>query len=158
MLPQQLPRENSMMRLTGAILMAAGFAIIPACKWTGDRLIAGAGARVNEVRATSGSAPTLEPSESWLESRLSRDWLARSTRIESGDSVIFYRGSAQRTAPESEPWLGTVVGEVMYLSPKFAIVVPAGSLTLRAGDQHKATGRTYLRFWSAPPPYGHLLP
>jgi hypothetical protein len=77
----------------------------------------------------------------FLESRLTREWLSKATRIESGDSVIYYRGSAVRSSPVNERWLGTVTGDVLFLSPKQSIVVPSGTLTLLAGDRFKVTGR-----------------
>ena len=76
-----------------------------------------------------------------LESRLSRDWLSTASHIRSGSHIVFYHGTAHRTegTPRS-PWLGTVTGDILALSPTNAIVCPSGTVTLDAANRISIKG------------------
>jgi hypothetical protein len=75
-----------------------------------------------------------------LESHLTNDWISAATRIQCGESAIYYRGAAQRDSAEDEAWTGTVHGDILFLSPQRAILIPSGTLTLTPGNHIKVVG------------------
>lgn len=84
--------------------------------------------------------PRIESKVPPLKSYLAEDWYSGATRLDSGDSSIFFYGTSVRTSPENGPWLGTVEGDILYVSPRQAIVVSAGKLTLSGGNSLKISG------------------
>jgi hypothetical protein len=84
--------------------------------------------------------PRIESKVPPLKSYLAEDWYSGATRLDSGDGSIFFYGTSQRTSPENEPWLGTVEGDILYVSPRQAILISAGKLTLTGGNSFKISG------------------
>jgi hypothetical protein len=57
--------------------------------------------------------------------------------------VIFYHGPAQRTSGGTEPWRGTVQGDILYVSKFTAMVIPDGTLTVGCKEALKVAGPHY---------------
>lgn len=81
-----------------------------------------------------------------LESHLSGEWLNGATRLESAAASIYYQGDAHGDSGEGEPWTGTVNGDILFLSPLRAMVIPGGSLTVGKNNSVTVTGpaRTFI--------------
>ena len=72
---------------------------------------------------------------------LSDKWIAAAElTLNTEYGMIYYHGSARRTSPVTEPWRGTVKGDILYASPHTAMVIPDGTLTVGHKDALKATG------------------
>jgi hypothetical protein len=96
-----------------------------------------------------------------LESHLATAWIAGATRLQAaGASAIYYRGSARRASPEGEPWTGTVEGDVLFLSPEKAVLLPKGTLTVGPGNTIRTVGphRTFLTPLGKDPQWIALIP
>jgi len=78
-----------------------------------------------------------------LESRLAPEWISAATRIQRGKSVIYYHGTAEQNSAEGEIWTGTVKGDILFLSPEHAVLIPSGTLTLAPGNRVKVTGSSH---------------
>jgi hypothetical protein len=61
-------------------------------------------------------------------------------RIQCGDSAIYYQGTAQRDSAGDESWAGAVHGDILFLSPQQAVLIPSGTLTLTRGNRIKVAG------------------
>ena len=94
-----------------------------------------------------------------LESHLTPKWISSATRIQAGDSVIYYRGTAQRASSEEDPWTGVVKGDILFLSRDRALLIPAGTLTLQAPNSIKVAGpsRTVVARPGESPPWRYLM-
>jgi hypothetical protein len=115
-------------------------------------------------KTTTAVVPREEPPRTALklpslESRLANDWSSGATRIDSRDGSIFFYGTSQRSSPEGGPWLGTVEGDILFVSPRQAVVIPSGKLTLGAGSSIKVSGphRTVVAEPGKPVPWQSLL-
>jgi hypothetical protein len=76
-----------------------------------------------------------------LASHLSDKWIiAAELTLNTEVGMIYYHGSAQRSSPVTEPWRGKVKGDILYVSPHTAMVIPSGTLTVGHKDALKATG------------------
>jgi hypothetical protein len=96
-----------------------------------------------------------------LESHLAAAWIGGATRLQAaGASAIYYHGTARRTSPEGEPWTGTIEGDVLFLSPEKAVLLPKGTLTVGAGNSIKTVGpnRTFLTPAGKDPQWIALIP
>jgi len=102
------------------------------------------------VLVAGGAAPAASTTTDGvpsLASHLSDKWLeASELTLNTEHGVIFYHGSAHRVSAVTEPWRGTVKGDILYLSAHQAVLVPSGTLTVGPKDALKITGphRTFL--------------
>jgi len=93
------------------------------------------------------------------ESRLSHDWLSSASCIRSGKFTVYYYGTARRTegAP-SRPWIGTITGDILVLSPTNAVACPSGTVLLGAGSRISIKGPHRTRITeTGKVPWKHLL-
>jgi hypothetical protein len=140
------------------VLAVVALCLLNACASERKTVIADEPASRNAEAERIDSSPPRMPKVPSLESRLSSEWLANATRIESGNRIVYFRGTAERASPADQPWLGTVKGNILLLSPSQSIVVPSGTLTLIEDEQLKWTGVSRSTLHTEPPPFRHLLP
>jgi len=95
-----------------------------------------------------------------LESHLSGEWLKAATRLQPAEAVIYYQGDARSDSGEGEPWTGTVNGDILFVSPQRAIVIPGGTLTVGKDNSVKVFGpaSTFTASSGENPSWRALLP
>jgi len=72
---------------------------------------------------------------------LSEKWVGASElTLNTLHGVVYYHGTAHRVSAETEPWTGTVKGDILYVSAHKAVLVPSGTLTVGAKDALQMTG------------------
>jgi hypothetical protein len=127
------PSELNMQKTQTAYLAFIGLVFVSGCE-TAPR----------ETTTTASSIERPQPPRCQLpslESHLEADWISKATRIQSGDSVVYYRGSAQRVSSVDEPWTGTVQGDILFLSPQRAVLIPSGTLRWKGATPSKFLDR-----------------
>ncbi len=66
-----------------------------------------------------------------LASRQSGAWRRTATCIQSGQYRIYYHGEARRdSVAKRNSWSGTVLGDILVISPQGYVLIPDGRLTL----------------------------
>ena len=126
--------------------MKTGFHIGAA--FAGLTLISGCASHSNPGPVLTAGLPTPRPPRPplqlpSLESHLAPEWISAATRIQRGKSVIYYHGTAEQNSAEGEIWTGTVKGDILFLSPEHAVLIPSGTLTLAPGNRVKVTGSSH---------------
>jgi hypothetical protein len=94
-----------------------------------------------------------------LESHLAPEWISAATRIPCGNSVIYYRGTAEQNSADGDIWSGTVEGDILFLSPERAVLIPSGTLTLGPENRVKTVGSSLIMVArpNETPKWRHLL-